>query len=155
MGGGRVPMSGVLELLKALTGGVCLVCLAVTCRVTTDLSKTCISFALCGSLVSVVWTSLVNDWLEDQSLCTAIRIVFGMIFFIVLAAQAAITVLKFYTARRDGVPFDEVRVPFEEAVEDIINPVLENWGCAPPPPPRLVPRPLPAAGLSALRLGPR
>ena len=40
-------MSGVLELLKALTGGVCLVCLAVTCRVTTDLSKTCISFALC------------------------------------------------------------------------------------------------------------
>jgi hypothetical protein len=53
---------------------------------------------------------------------------FGSAFFLTLACQAAITVLKIYTWRRDGVHFDQVRVPFEEAVEDLINPVLERWG---------------------------
>lgn len=117
-----------MEFACSLVGGGCLVMLATTCRVTTDYSKTCISFAVCGSLISIVKTSMVHDWLEVSTPSSVVRMLFGFCFFLVLACQVAITLLKLYTCRRDGVPFDEVSVPFEEYVEDMINPILERWG---------------------------
>jgi hypothetical protein len=54
----------MLEFFYSVTAGFCLVMLATTCRVTTDYSKTCMSFALCGSLCSIIKNTMVTDYLQ-------------------------------------------------------------------------------------------
>ena len=102
--------------------------LASTCRVTTDYTKTFMSIALCGSMCNIIKHSMVADYLQPLTVSSCVRLFFGAAFFLTLLCQAAITVLKLHTWRRDGVPFDEVRVPFEEMVEDLITPLFERWG---------------------------